>query len=212
MEEVGYGAKRFDFLSKLTMAPSYFSSKMNIVLAHDLYPQSTEGDEPEPLPQVRWPIADMMALLAEPDFREARNVSALFLSEAFCALRADTLRAKQKGPDFSGPFRSEQLVAFTARIGQRGAGIARWVVRRLSSFDEVLGTATAATARELAAALVDGDADDARWRRDFLLRDAFQRGLHEVVPRRLGALGSAFTAGNLIRDGAGYRRTARSRR
>lgn len=83
MEEVGYGAKRFDFLSKLTMAPSYFSSKMNIVLAHDLYPQSTEGDEPEPLPQVRWPIADMMALLAEPDFREARNVSALFLSEAF---------------------------------------------------------------------------------------------------------------------------------
>ena len=122
------------------------------------------------LPQVRWPIADMMALLAEPDFREARNVSALFLSEAFCALRADTLRAKQKGPDFSGPFRSEQLVAFTARIGQRGAGIARWVVRRLSSFDEVLGTATAATARELAAALVDGDADDARWRRDFLLR------------------------------------------
>lgn len=83
MEEVGYGAKRFDFLSKLTMAPSYFSSKMNIVLAHDLYPQSLEGDEPEPLPQVRWPIANMMALLAEPDFREARNVSALFLSEAF---------------------------------------------------------------------------------------------------------------------------------
>lgn len=53
---------------------------MNIVLAHDLYPQSLEGDEPEPLPQVRWPIANMMALLAEPDFREARNVSALFLS------------------------------------------------------------------------------------------------------------------------------------
>ena len=70
---------------------------MNIVLAHDLYPQSLEGDEPEPLPQVRWPIADMMALLAEPDFREARNVSALFLSEAFCALRADTLRANKKG-------------------------------------------------------------------------------------------------------------------
>ncbi len=83
MEEVGFGARRFDFLSKLTMAPSYFSSQMNIVLAHDLYPQSLEGDEPEPLPQVRWPIANMMALLAEPDFREARNVSALFLTEAF---------------------------------------------------------------------------------------------------------------------------------
>lgn len=83
MEEVGFGAERFDYLTKLTMAPSYFSSKMNIVIAHSLYPQSLEGDEPEPLPQVRWPIANMMALLDEPDFCEARNVSALFLAQAF---------------------------------------------------------------------------------------------------------------------------------
>jgi ADP-ribose diphosphatase len=82
MEEVGFGAQRFDVLSKLTMAPSYLSSQMHIVLARDLYPQSLEGDEPEPLPQVRWPMANMLALLAEPDFREARNVSALFLAEA----------------------------------------------------------------------------------------------------------------------------------
>ena len=68
MEEVGFGAERFDYLSKLTMAPSYFSSKMNIVVAQNLYPQSLEGDEPEPLPQVRWPIANMMALLDEPGF------------------------------------------------------------------------------------------------------------------------------------------------
>lgn len=83
MEEVGFGAERFDYLTKLTMAPSYFSSKMNIVIAHSLYSQSLEGDEPEPLPQVRWPIANMMALLDEPDFCEARNVSALFLAQAF---------------------------------------------------------------------------------------------------------------------------------
>ncbi|CNL26991.1 ADP compounds hydrolase NudE [Yersinia aleksiciae] len=83
MEEVGFGAEHFEYLTKLTMAPSYFSSKMNIVIAHGLYPQSLEGDEPEPLPQVRWPIANMMALLDEPDFCEARNVSALFLAQAF---------------------------------------------------------------------------------------------------------------------------------
>ncbi|ELI8012614.1 ADP compounds hydrolase NudE [Yersinia enterocolitica] len=83
MEEVGFGAERFDYLSKLTMAPSYFSSKMNIVVAQNLYPQSLEGDEPEPLPQVRWPIANMMALLDEPGFCEARNVSALFLAQTF---------------------------------------------------------------------------------------------------------------------------------
>ena len=35
--------------------------------------------EPEPLPQVRWPLAHLMDLLEDPDFNEARNVSALFL-------------------------------------------------------------------------------------------------------------------------------------
>lgn len=78
-EEVGFGANNLTFLKQLSMAPSYFSSKMNIVVAEDLYPESLEGDEPEPLPQVRWPIANMMELLEEPDFNEARNVSALFL-------------------------------------------------------------------------------------------------------------------------------------
>jgi len=78
-EEVGFGARQQEWLGKLTMAPSYFSSKMNIIVAEDLYEERLEGDEPEPLPQVRWPLDNLMALLQEPDFCEARNVSALFL-------------------------------------------------------------------------------------------------------------------------------------
>ncbi|MTD29143.1 ADP compounds hydrolase NudE [Erwinia sorbitola] len=78
-EEVGFGADRLSTLGKLTMAPSYFSSQMNIVVAEGLYPEQLEGDEPEPLPQLRWPLDNLLALLDEPDFREARNVSALFL-------------------------------------------------------------------------------------------------------------------------------------
>ncbi|WP_437612664.1 ADP compounds hydrolase NudE [Erwinia sp. V71] len=78
-EEAGFGATALEMLSKLTMAPSYFSSKMNIVVAEGLYPEKLEGDEPEPLPVVRWPLTEMLALLEEPDFREARNVSALFM-------------------------------------------------------------------------------------------------------------------------------------
>ncbi|BBQ81893.1 MULTISPECIES: ADP compounds hydrolase NudE [Enterobacteriaceae] len=78
-EEVGFGAHELTFLKKLSMAPSYFSSKMNIVVAENLYPESLPGDEPEPLPQVRWPLANLMDLLDDPDFSEARNVSALFL-------------------------------------------------------------------------------------------------------------------------------------
>ncbi|PWC14758.1 ADP compounds hydrolase NudE [Brenneria corticis] len=81
MEEAGFGARQMDLLATLTMAPSYFSSQMNIVVARGLYPQSLEGDEPEPMPKVRWPLSDMMTLLQEPDFREARNVSALFLTQ-----------------------------------------------------------------------------------------------------------------------------------
>ncbi|NDJ56036.1 ADP compounds hydrolase NudE [Enterobacteriaceae bacterium 4M9] len=78
-EEVGFGARKLTFLKKVGMAPSYFSSQMNIVVAEDLYPESLEGDEPEELPQVRWPLDNLLGLLDEPDFSEARNISALFL-------------------------------------------------------------------------------------------------------------------------------------
>lgn len=78
-EEAGFGARQLESLGKLTMAPSYFSSKMNIVVAEGLYPEKLEGDEPEPLIVRRWPLNNLLALLNEPDFREARNVSALFM-------------------------------------------------------------------------------------------------------------------------------------
>ncbi|QHM73505.1 ADP compounds hydrolase NudE [Mixta intestinalis] len=78
-EEAGFGAEEMEALGKLTMAPSYFSSKMNVVVAENLYPEKLEGDEPEPLPVIRWPLDNLMALLDEPDFSEARNISALFL-------------------------------------------------------------------------------------------------------------------------------------
>lgn len=78
-EEVGFGARKLTFLKKVGMAPSYFSSQMNIVVAEDLYPEQLEGDEPEALVQVRWPVNNLLGLLDEPDFSEARNISALFL-------------------------------------------------------------------------------------------------------------------------------------
>ncbi|MEQ5205209.1 ADP compounds hydrolase NudE, partial [Providencia rettgeri] len=82
-EEIGYGARQITPLAKLTMSPSYFSSKMNILIANDLFSEKLEGDEPEPLQQVKWPIARMMELLDHPDFNEARNISALFYVERY---------------------------------------------------------------------------------------------------------------------------------
>ncbi|MCX8958869.1 ADP compounds hydrolase NudE [Erwinia psidii] len=78
-EEVGFGAEKLALMGQVTLAPSYFSSRMNIMVAEGLYEEKLEGDEPEPLPQRRWPLDNLLALLQEPDFREARNISALFM-------------------------------------------------------------------------------------------------------------------------------------
>lgn len=79
MEEVGYGAKRLTSLKQVSLAPGYFGSRMDILLAQDLYPEQREGDEPEPLDVVPWPLAQIDQLMARSDFSEARSICGLFL-------------------------------------------------------------------------------------------------------------------------------------
>ena len=79
-EEIGFGAQRFDVLKQVILAPSYFSSKMTLLLAQDLYPEKLEGDEPEPLELVYWPLDHAEALLTHLDFCEARSITALLLA------------------------------------------------------------------------------------------------------------------------------------
>lgn len=79
-EEVGFGAQRLQKLKTVTMAPSYFSSEMHLYMAFDLYPEKLEGDEPEPLDVIKWPIAKIDELLAHDDFQEARSIAALLLA------------------------------------------------------------------------------------------------------------------------------------
>ena len=52
---------------------------MDIFIASDLYSSKLEGDEPEPLEVVPWPIKEYQALLQQPDFQEARSIAALML-------------------------------------------------------------------------------------------------------------------------------------
>ena len=56
-EEIGFGANKLTPLKEVILAPSYFSSKMTLFIAEELYPEKLEGDEPEPLDIVRWPLA-----------------------------------------------------------------------------------------------------------------------------------------------------------
>lgn len=80
MEEAGFGARELIPLKQVSLAPGYFASRMDILLARDLYPEQREGDEPEPLDVIPWPLSEMDSLLARPDFSEARSISALLLA------------------------------------------------------------------------------------------------------------------------------------
>lgn len=78
-EEIGFAAHQLQPLKELTLAPGYFAAQMQVVLARELYPSQLEGDEPEPLVQVKWPLSQWQQLLDFPHFSEARSVTALML-------------------------------------------------------------------------------------------------------------------------------------
>jgi ADP-ribose diphosphatase len=80
-EEVGYGTNKLVKLKEVTLAPGYFNAKMTILLAFDLFEQSLEGDEPEPLEVIPWPLSRSDELLDNPEFSESRSVAGLLLAQ-----------------------------------------------------------------------------------------------------------------------------------
>ena len=82
-EEVGFGSHHLHHLKTVTTAPSYFNSEMHLFAAFDLYPEKLEGDEPEPLDVIKWPLNEIDELLEHDDFQEARSISALLLAQKY---------------------------------------------------------------------------------------------------------------------------------
>ena len=78
-EEVGFAAKRFDWLKTITLAPAYFGAKLELIVARELFSSPLAGDEPERPEVVEWPLSAFNDLLVRPDFSEARSIAALFL-------------------------------------------------------------------------------------------------------------------------------------
>lgn len=78
-EEIGFLPQKVELMDSLSLAAGYMTHHTHIVLAEDLVPQVAEGDEPEPLEIVHWPIADWKNLLAHPEFSEGRAYAALML-------------------------------------------------------------------------------------------------------------------------------------
>jgi len=86
-EELGFAAREFVYLKKLSLSPSYMSGGIDVVLARDLYPSQLEGDEPEPLELVTWKLADIHELYGRADCTEGRAIAALALAQEYLAGR-----------------------------------------------------------------------------------------------------------------------------
>ncbi len=80
MEETGYGARQLEPLISLSLAPNYMGHLMQVILARDLYPQTLEGDEPEPLEVEFHSIHQIQSLLKLDDFHEGRSIAALYIA------------------------------------------------------------------------------------------------------------------------------------
>ena len=82
-EEIGYGAREFTLLKKVSLSPSYMRAGISLILARDLYPSKLEGDEPEPLELVPWKLSELDQLFARDDFNEGRAIAGLTLAKAY---------------------------------------------------------------------------------------------------------------------------------
>lgn len=80
-EEVGYAAKELRQVMEFCASPGYLSASMRLVVAKDLYPSKLEGDEPEEIEVVPWSLDNVDALLANPEFVEARSIAAMLWME-----------------------------------------------------------------------------------------------------------------------------------
>ncbi len=79
-EEVGYGARQLCHLTSLTLAPGYIGHVTHVILARELYAERAQGDEPEEIEVVPWPLARLHELLQQEDCTEARSIAALYLA------------------------------------------------------------------------------------------------------------------------------------
>lgn len=87
-EEVGFGARKLTRLRSMTLAPTYMSHEIHLVLAEDLYPERLPGDEPEELEVVPWKLADLHELMLREECSEGRSLAAMFIVREVLRRRA----------------------------------------------------------------------------------------------------------------------------
>lgn len=89
-EEIGLGARNLVELTSLSLAPGYMTHVTHVVLARDLYPEKLEGDEPEEIETVPWPISHLLELTARDDCTEGRTIAALYIARDYLEAEKST--------------------------------------------------------------------------------------------------------------------------
>lgn len=82
-EEIGHGARKLREINAFSLAPGYMTHVTHIILAQDLYEERLEGDEPEALDIVPWPMTDLRLLAERPDCTEGRTIAALYFARDY---------------------------------------------------------------------------------------------------------------------------------
>lgn len=80
-EEAGYAARQLHVIREMSAVPNYMGHSLTLVIATDLYEHRLEGDEPEPLEVVHYPLQNADTLAMRPEFHEGRAIAALFLTQ-----------------------------------------------------------------------------------------------------------------------------------
>lgn len=78
-EETGFGARKLTRLRSITLAPTYMTHEIHLVLAEDLYPERLPGDEPEELEVLHWKLDELDQLVLREDCSEGRSLAGLFV-------------------------------------------------------------------------------------------------------------------------------------
>ncbi|MBA3582860.1 MAG: ADP compounds hydrolase NudE [Gammaproteobacteria bacterium] len=79
-EEIGFGAKQLDHINTLSVLPGFMGHQTHIIIARGLYPERLEGDEPEELEVVPWPLTNIYELSLQENCSEARSIAALYMA------------------------------------------------------------------------------------------------------------------------------------
>lgn len=85
-EEIAFGAKELHYLKRLSLSPSYIKSGIDVYIALNLFQASLQGDEPEPLEVITWPLENIDELVMRNDVTEGRAIAALYLAKTWLSV------------------------------------------------------------------------------------------------------------------------------